>query len=216
MEYKVLVDSIYFIFNESLFENEVKRLLLRYKYSNSCFLSLIILDNNDARKYLVKRLKENIDNIHDLDFSKKDSKLNDISKYIKQDKVPVIAYNLEGFYSKVGEEYDKVATDLSGEIFYSEFKKRFTDLVDMGQYLVYTGINMARDSVFLEYNGIFFLVLSDKDYLDFIGDRADDFVSYCQVKVDFNSCFINKDNISLSEYYQEKNLSKVLRKKKVD
>ena len=216
MEYKVLVDSIYFIFNESLFENEVKRLLLRYKYSNSYFLSLIILDNNDVREYLVERLKENINNIHALDFSKKDSKLNDISKYIKQDKVPVIAYNLEGFYSKVGEEYDKVATDLSGEIFYSEFKKSFTDLVDMGQYLVYTGINMARDSVFLEYNATFFLVLSDKDYLDFIGDQADDFVSYCQVKVDFNSCFINKDNISLSEYYQEKNLSKVLRKKKVD
>ena len=54
MEYKVLVGGIDFIFNESLFENEVKRLLLRYKYSNSCFLSLIILDNNDARKYLVK------------------------------------------------------------------------------------------------------------------------------------------------------------------
>ena len=50
MEYKVLVDGIDFIFDESLFENEVKQPLLRYKYSNSCFLSLIILDNNDVRE----------------------------------------------------------------------------------------------------------------------------------------------------------------------
>lgn len=212
MEYKVLVDGIDFIFNESLFENEVKRLLLRYKYSNSYFLSLIILDNNDVREYLVERLKENINNIHALDFSKKDSKLNDISKYIKQDKVPVIAYNLEEYYPVLGAECANIDNNLFGGSNWIELKIRLNNHKNLGRYLMFHAINMARDGVFLENNATFFLMLSDEDYLEFIYDVGDDFTSYSQAKPDFNSCFINKDNISLSEFYREKHLSKILKK----
>ena len=214
MGYRTIVDGIEFVFDNTLFENELKRLLLKYKYSNRCFLSLIILDNNDTREYLVKNLKENISDLCPLDFDRKDIELTQISKAIKQDKKPVIAYNLENYYFTIAKKYNEVGVSTSGEIFYSEFKEQFTELVDMGRYLVYAGINMARDRVFLEYNANFFLILSDKDYLDFIGDRGDDFASYCQAKVDFNSCFVNEDNISLSEYYREKSLPEILRKEK--
>lgn len=166
-------------------------MLLQYKYSNRCFLALIILDNNAAREYLVYKLKENIVGLCSLDFSEKNMELYKIGNVIK---------------------HDKNAIGLSGEILYSEFKKNFTDLYDMGQYLVYMGINMARDSVFLEYNATFFLVLSDKDYLDFIEDRGDDFASYSQTKPDFNSCFISDKGISLSEYYQDVRLNKILKR----
>jgi len=214
MNYKTTVDNIDFVLDEKLFENELNRLLMKYKYSNNCFLSLIILDNNDIREYLVKRLKESINDLCPLDFNTENIKLNEISRRIKQDKKPVIAYNLENYYFKIGNEYDRVAKGVSGEIYYSEFKEQFTDVQEMGKYLVYTGINMARDGVFLKYSAVFFLVLSDDDYLDFISDKADDFASYCQAKEDFNSCFISEDNISLSEYLINKKISPIIKNKK--
>ena len=99
MNYNIIVDGEEFIFNEVLFEQELKRLLLKYKYSNCCFLSLIILDNNDAREYLVKRLKENIDDLKEDNQVEVKEEIIDTTNYVAVLKIPKI--NLEkGLVSK--------------------------------------------------------------------------------------------------------------------
>ena len=70
---------------------------------------------------------------------------------------------------------------------------------------------MTRDSVFLENNANFILLLNDSDFYHFMVS-VDDFFSYCYPRVDFNSCFVDENGVSLSRYYKEENEKKVFHK----
>ena len=188
MDLNITVDNIKFQLNKELIEKQLNRLKLMYKLKgNQAFLCLILLDDIDTRKYVTDNIKEYIQNIYCVD---NNLDLKEFNKKIKE--TPTIILELENYFKKL-------ATDRNISIY---------DAKD----LFYQTINMCRDSIFLEYNSQFFMFLNDEDFFHFMV-TADDFFSYCQCRLNFNECFINKENITLDNYYKQKQLEKVLKKR---
>lgn len=189
MKFMVGICDKNFVADEKLFDRELKSIEFGYHFSKQAFLCLGNLDNKEAREYVVSRVSEFIPNLYAYDIGKDETSLRDFSDYVK--KQPTILYNLEDYYLRVMKE------------------KNIS--LEKAKELVFEGINMTRDSVFLENNANFILLLSDVDFYHFMVS-ADDFFSYCYPRVDFNSCFVDENGVSLRDYYKEENEKKVFRK----
>ena len=189
MEFKITIDNQEFIATPESFNKKLKKMELMYKYlnPNSIYLALIALDSKEAKEYVILKILEFIPNLYLYDFSKPNTNLKDTNQYIKTR--PTLFLNIEEYISRLSEERN---------ISIKEAKE-----------LVYFGINWVREGLFVEYKSRFIMIMNDEDYYHFKA-YADDFSDYCKIKEDFNECFINKEGISLSDYYktiyQKKNL----------
>ena len=182
MEFKIIVDNQEFVAREGSFNKKLKKIELVYKYldQNNTYLALIALDNKEAKEYVVSKILEFIPNLHLYDFSNPNTNLKDSNQYIKT--VPTLFLNLEDYIFRVSKEKNIKIED--------------------AKELIYMGINSTRDSVFLENKSKFIKILNNENYYHF-KLVVYDFSDYCLIKEDFNECFINKDGLSLSDYYKD-------------
>ena len=158
--------------------------------SNQAYLSLILLDNQNAREYIISILKEYIPNLYVFNTDNQEFNLKKFTNKLKT--TPTVISNLDKFYLNLS---------LEKEITINEAKELF-----------YQAINLCRDSIFLEYNSIFFMFLNDEDYYHLMVS-ANDFFSYCKYRLNFNECFINNEDITLDNYYKQKQLKKLPQKR---
>lgn len=188
MQFRKSINGHDFFATEESFSKNLEKMKLLYQYRNKelPYLALVLLDNDEARKYIVSKISEFIPNVYSFDFGNSNIQIRDINEYLKSQ--PVALYNLENYFLRLSEER---------EIDIYEAKK-----------LVFNGINMVRDSLFLEYITKFIMFLDEEDYIDFM-TIADDFFSYCQIRVDLNECFIDENSLSLSEYYNNERIKKL-------
>ena len=180
-----------FVCTENDFDKALKKFEWAYKLKNNetAFLSLILLDNEEARSYLSSKLSEIIPNLCSYDIGYESNDMTGLDKTIKSG--PTYLYNLEKYAKRRSKEknisYDKALDEC------------------------YFGINFARDGLFLERKSTFIMVLDDQAYFRFKVE-GDDFCDYCYPRLDLNHCFKNKNGLSLSEFHKQEE-SKIFTKK---
>jgi len=191
MEFKLNVDGYDFISNESLFEHELNRMKFSYILNrDKSYFSLVLLDNKEAREYIISEVNKFIPNLYTYDLGILGNSLFDCNKYIKT--IPTVLFNFEDYILRVSNE------------------KNIS--IERARKLIFEGINLVRDSVFLEYKAKSIMFFDDENYYEFMVS-AGDFFSYCVNKIDLNKCFRNESGLTLSDYYENKQYkSRVLKK----
>jgi len=190
MEFKIIVDNQQFVAPKESFEKQLRKMELMYKYNNvdKMYLALILLDCQEAKMYVVSEIQKFITNLHIYDYSISSTSLYESNHYIKT--IPTLFINIEKYFLRLS-----IEKNIS---------------VDEAKELVFMGINIGRDSVFLENNAKFIMFLNDESYYQF-KVTADDFCDYCRFREDFNQHFINENGLSLSEYYRDKSYKKKIK-----